>query len=373
MNKRKNLLFSIISAGVGLGIFLALIFVRGVIFGERFIIPALVVFAGSILSIFVITLFHEFGHLIAGKIAGFKFVSITVWFFSIRRVGKNLKFSFTSFPEASGVTEMIPTSTNNLKKKFAVLSRGGIIANLILMAISVLPIVFTNFTGYLLCLVCPLFPLTVYMILDNLLPTDRGGIRNDGGVLYGLRKNDADSKVLLNILTIQAELYLGKTYSEIDERLYFDVPQLCEENPNFINISNLRYCYYIDKGDFESAKSVLHRILPLVENLPNDLYHYLLTEELYSVCTFDFNEKRADELMYELEKYLNNKNSVENVRTKFAYLTYVLKNSDNLEMFYKKGVREAKRLNVAGCTKFEIKLLDKINLDAEKLNENVEQ
>ena len=89
----------------------------------------------------------------------------------------------------------------------------------------------------------------------------------------------------------------------------------------YINLGSVFY----DKGDYENAKKILSRLLSLIEIMPSDVYNQILTEELYSVCTFDFNEKRADELMYELEKYLNNKNNVGSVRAKLSYLVYILK------------------------------------------------
>lgn len=363
MSKRKNLIYGIVSALFGLGSLVAVVIWKNLIVGGSFIIPALIIFAGSIISLFLISFFHELGHLVFGKANGFKFVSMTVWFFRWYKRGNEIGFSFVKFPEASGVTEMIPIDDKNIEKRFIKLTYGGIVFNFILFLIGLLPIVIPGLSGNLLCLLCPLAPLCLYMILDNLLPTDKGGIRNDGGVNYGIKHMDNDSRVLINILKIQAELYSGKSYKDVSKDLFFDIPQLPEDHQYFINILSLRYSYYLDNKDYDNALNILNRLNELRDYLPMDVYNHLLVEELYASCTYNFNENRADEIMYELEKYLNNNNNVSSVRAKLAYVIYVLREYDNFELFYNKGIREAKRVQVKGITEFEMSLFDMIKAD----------
>ena len=88
-------------------------------------------------------------------------------------------------------------------------------------------------------------------------------------------------------------------------------------------------------------------------------------DALYNACTFDFDEERADDLTYETEKYLNSENTLANVRIKAAYLLYVKKEYDLIDVFYKKGLRDVKRSVLSGYGKFEKKLLTKIKSDAD--------
>lgn len=369
MSKRKNLVYSIISAVIGIGLLVAVVIWKNLIVGSTFFVSALAIFGGSIVAMFLISLTHELGHLFFGKINGFKFVSLTVWFFKWRKQGDNLRFSFVKFPEAAGVTEMIPKYADNIEKRFIKLTYGGIVFNFILFLIGLVVFFIPGVSKTLLCLLCPISPLSLYMILDNLLPTDKGGIRNDGGVNYGIKQKDIDSAVLINILKIQSELYLGKSYKDISKDLFFDVPQLPEDHPYFINLLTLRYSYYLDCGDYSNAISVLDRLSQLADYVSQTVYNQILCEELYAVCTYNFNENRADEIMYELEKYLNNNNDVSSVRAKLAYVMYILKEYDNFELFYNKGIREAKRLRIQGLTAFESSLLNKMKEDFDKNNE----
>ena len=362
MNKSKNIFFSIISAVIALIAFVLILFLKDVFYTNNFFITALIIFSGAVIALFIITVIHELGHLIAGIRNNFKFVSINIWFFKWKRVGKRIGFSFTGFGEALGFTEMVPINTDNLDQRFINMTRGGVVANIIFAFLFLIPLFF-NIENTVLCIICPFFPLSIYYVLDNFLPTDRNGIRNDGGVIYGIKKEDNESKVLSNILKIQAFMVGGSTPSQVEEKLFFDVPQLPEDNHYFINLLSYRYYFYLDKGDFVNSSKILDRIATLSDYLPTDIYNRFMVEELYKCCTYDLDENRADEITYELDKYLNNVNSVENVRAKLAYALYILKKNMDYTDFYQKGIREAKRLVVKGQQEFEIKLFEKMKKD----------
>ena len=141
----------------------------------------------------------------------------------------------------------------------------------------------------------------------------------------------------------------------------FDLPQLPEDSLNFAMLLNARYAYYLDKQDYENAKKITDRLLSLEEYLPKNYVNIVKTDALYNACTFDFNEEKADDLMYELEIYLNNVNTVTNVRVKLAYMLNVKQENGNLDMFFKKGYKEADRCQIKGFGAYERKLFDGLN------------
>ena len=85
-----------------------------------------------------------------------------------------------------------------------------------------------------------------------------------------------------------------------------------------------------------------------------------LSKYKVNVIVVDKNEDVADDLTYELEKYLNNVNNSSTVRAKLAYLLNIKGESDALDIFYKKGVKEANRCQISGLGRFEKKLLDEL-------------
>lgn len=317
----------------------------------------------ALLSALINAFFHELGHLIVGKINGFKVSAFCVWFFCWKRVGKKIKFKFVLPTEEAGFTELIPTKEEKIGKKYMKMSLGGPIVSFFMMLIGIVPFIINDLPINIFILLGVFLPVGAYYFFNNILPMSSMGVRNDGATAYGLYKMDNESIVTENLLKIQAQMYNGKTPGEVSENLYFDLPQLPEDSPTFIMLLSARLSYYIDKEDFVNAKKTSDRILTLYDYMPKAVRNAMSTEALYLECVYTKNGKMADELMYELEKYLNNNNSASNIRAKLAYLLYIVNEKQGADIFYKKGVKEAKKSQIKGQTAYEIKLLDKLKAD----------
>lgn len=319
---------------------------------------------GAVIAGFFCTVAHEVGHLIAGRKNGFKFSALSVWFFRWRKTGKKTAFDFVLPGESAGYTEMIPDGTDNLAERLKKMTAGALWLSFLPMLIGVAPLFITALPLWAYAILAMFLPMGAYTFFGNALPMSSGGARNDGAVIYGLKKGDDVSKVSVALLSVQAELYNGKTPAEADEKYYFDVPQIAEDDLNFLLLLCARYNYYLDKGDYENAKKTTERLLSLEEYFPKSVMYPVKADALYNACTFDYDEERADDLTYETEKYLNGENSLTNVRIKAAYLLYVRKDAGAVDVFYKKGLRDVKRCALSGYGKFEKKLLDKIKEDS---------
>lgn len=358
MRKSINVINNVITLVVSV----VLVFVSATVvnktFGTSFGGMVLYFVVGAILSGLINAFIHEFGHLVAGKINNFAFISMTVWFFRWKKVGKKTEFSFCFIGEESGYTEMVSVTTDDLRKRYMRMTFGGILASLVMTLISVVPFVFSkNLPEQVFAVLSVFLPISAYYFLGNLLPMVQEGVKNDGAVYFGLKKNDISSQVMMSVASIHSELLSGKTPSEIDEKYYFDVPQLPEDDLNFIMLLNARYAYYLDKGDYENAVKVNDRLVSS-DYVPKSMRAVFEADELYGYCVINKNSEKADELMYELDKYLNNCNNATNIRIKMAYLINILNEKDNLLVFYKKGLREIKKEQLKGVALFEKKLLD---------------
>ena len=362
MSRKANIINYILTMVFTLGTLFYAVYVCNDRYGGDMFSAILKFLLGAIVAGLIHAFAHEIGHLLAGKKNGFKFSSMTVWFFRWRRVRKRIRFDFVMLGEESGYTEMVPITTENIANNLKKMTLGGAIASFVLMLFGI-PALFINVNVWFYSIWVMLLPIGAYYFFGNILPQSSGGVRNDGGVLYGLKNNDDETAVTLNLLKIQAELYNGKTPSQIDENLYFNLPQLPEDNPTFTMLLSARYCFYLDKKDYVNAKQVTDRMVSLIEYLPKSFIAEIKTTALYNACTFDFDEDVADDLVYELEKFLNNVNTATTVRAKMAYMLYVKKEKEGLETFYKKGVRETERCILKGVGAFEKKLFDEMIKD----------
>ena len=368
MSRKTNIISNVLSIAITLGSLLAVVMICNQNFYTDNTLKVFAWFAlGALLGGLINAFAHELGHVIVGKKNGYVFYSMSVWFFKWTKPKKKIRFSFTLPLDEAGYTEMIPTRTDNVAKRHRSMTLGGTYAGVIVFLLSIPSFFLMNKLGFeLFVLWAMLCPMSVYYITGNIFPMSSYGVRNDGAVAYGLKKMDFTSVVTTALLTCQAQMYAGKTPSELDEKLLFDLPQLAEDDPVFVNLLSMRYNYYLDKGDFANAKSITDRLMTIVDDIPKAYAYAVKTDALYNACTFDFNEELADDLTYELEKYLNNVNSVTNVRAKLAYILYVRKENQTLDIFYKKGLKEADRCKIKGQGVFERKLFEKMKEDFPK-------
>ena len=107
-----------------------------------------------------------------------------------------------------------------------------------------------------------------YSFLLNIAPAEYPGGKTDTAVYIGLKKGYDAEKNMLSAMEIQGQLSQGKSFAEIDEGLYFNLPQLCEDEPMFAIMLDLRYRYYLDKQDMDNAAACLNRLVGILDYLP---------------------------------------------------------------------------------------------------------
>lgn len=317
-------------------------------------------FLGVVISGLLCTFLHELGHLIFGKANNFTLISFKVWFFVWTKRNGKTEFNFTLPLEEAGCTEMVAKSDENLEKNYRKMTFGGLFLTFIAMLIGLVPLFLPKLSLTIFCLWSTLIPIGAYVFFGNALPMEGEGIKNDGAILKSLRLNDDNAKVVINLLKIQSHLFNGKSPAEIDESLYFDLPQLPEDNYNFLILLNARYYYYLDAGRYDEAIKTQNRAESVLQYVPKSCSYPIKVDSLYNACVLNKDEELADDLMYELEKFLNATNSATSIRVKMAYIAFITGETEKLELFYKKGLKEVKRGQIKGLVKLENKLIEEI-------------
>ena len=358
--KRTTVIFSVLVIIMTIGTLLAVTLVASASYGGDMWKIVLLLIGGAVACGIVNAFAHELGHLVAGKLNGFKFSEMTVWFFRWYKVREKISFSFVALKEQAGYTEMFPKGKENLAKRYNKMTLGGLIASLVCMLIGIIPLCLTAYLPLVAySFTAMMLPVGAYYFFGNALPVVSGGARNDGAVVLEYVKKENSVKVLEGLLSIQADLYLGKTPSEIDEKYYFDLPQLPEDDLYFIQLLRARYDYYLDKGDVENAIKTTNRLLELDEYMPKYYLNIIKTDALYNACTLVKDEEKADDLMYELEKFLSINNLI-SMRAKTAYLVYIKEELDDVDSFIEKWQEEAEKSVFEGEELFNKKLLENL-------------
>lgn len=188
-----------------------------------------------ILSPLTATGIHELGHAVFGFFAGL----------GVKLSPKSLLPS----PYASSV-EIIPKRSDKLKSRVIVTTLGGIIFNLLFIALGLVAL----FVPAVPTWISPIAIWHLSLFFDNALPIIHSAGKSDGLVIYELIKNTPEAQVTLAVLTAQAHILSGKPIEELDKSVLFNLPQIREDDPSFISLCELRAEYLRATGNEEAAR-----------------------------------------------------------------------------------------------------------------------
>ncbi len=314
---------------------------------------------GGIVSSAVCAAFHELGHVVFGSICGFRFNSVRIGFVNIcRREGK-ICCRMGRLPESlAGVTEMLPTGREHLYEKFLVTICGGPVFSLLFLAGCIASIVFFRslpFAAYIF--LCTAMPYAFHILFYNVMPFRDDDLDTDGAMICGLIRRETSYLTAVNILAIEGYMYQGATPSEIDKSLYFGLPQLPEDDINFIVLTSYRLMYFLDAGDDRSAVSASDRLEGLLEYVPELYKKEIGADILYCNCALRRDEKKSNELYPSLRQYLLGENTVRTHRIAAAYELYIRKDKRKALLELNAAEQKAETCVVSGERKFERKLL----------------
>ncbi|MBQ8406146.1 MAG: hypothetical protein IJX09_05790 [Clostridia bacterium] len=216
--------------------------------------------AGMLASFIVAPIIHELGHL--AFLTANKMECVYIKCFCFKQYIKNGKrrFGFAS-PFKADETQAIPKTGGNMKKRASAFTIGGLIFSgilLILLVGAALTCTLLNVTIFALW---GTVPYAAYIFLLNVAPFEYASGKTDALVYRGIQKGELAETVMLSAMEIQGRLYEGKSFAEIDESLYFDLPQLCEDEPLYAVILDLRYRYYLEKNELDKAADCLNRLV----------------------------------------------------------------------------------------------------------------
>ena len=301
---------------------------------------------------------HELGHIVMAKSKNMQIVYAKFSFLKWTERNGKPRLAFAS-PFAMDETQAIPKSGGNMKKRAKAYTLGGLLfGGFYLLVVLLVALVFTFTIGsYAAFGVWGLLPFAGYLFLLNVLPLEYGSGKTDMLVYIGLKNGSPAEKTMLSAMEIQGELYDGKTYREIDEKWYFDLPQLAEDEPLFIVILDLRYRYYLDKGDYQKAGDCLNRLVQTQEYF-TEIETEKIAAELVYMHAINGDRERAETCGKGCVEYLQQDTlTAKRILTAVAYL-------DNKKEAVKSLKAQATALlqteKIVGNRRFEESLLSRI-------------
>ena len=311
---------------------------------------------GMFVGFVIAQTYHELGHV--GFASAVKMELVYIKFFCLkfyRKKGK-LRMGLVS-PFAPDETQVVPKKSGNMQKRALLYTAGGLIMGGILLVL----LLAVNTT--LLCLKVPshfllgLLPYCAYSFLLNVFPFEYASGKTDALVYRGIKKVYDPEKVMLSAMEIHGKLYEGYSFSEIEEKYYYDVPQLCEDEPLFSVLLDLRYRYHLEKGELRKSAECLNRLVQSREYLSVAETEKIAVELVY-MHAIGGDIERAEESAKLCQDALKQ----EDISAKRALLAYsvAVGKTDAIKPLTEQATKCLQTERIKGLKKFEEILLERM-------------
>ena len=164
----------------------------------------------------------------------------------------------------SSSVDVFPYGSRHMRARMIATASAGLAFDFLLMTLGIISLAVPSVPVFF----CIVLPYAFYAFLINVVPFEYKNGKTDGLVVWELITNKPTAQVMLAILKIQGLQHSGKLLRELDESLFLDVPQLPEDDLNFIIMTQLRYEYYLAVGNDSEAYKYFMRYKDLVGYLP---------------------------------------------------------------------------------------------------------
>ena len=177
-----------------------------------------------VIAFFLNIVIHEGGHLVAGLMTGYRFVSFRFLNWTLIRQSGRLHWRNFELAGTGGQCLMAPPDKPLEQIDTRWYNAGGVLANIIVVLLSLLLIWVFDLPQWLNILLIMMIAVALFTVLTNGIPMKVGGVANDGLNLLQLEKDLPGKQCFCNILEVNARSQEGETYNDMPERL-FDLPQ----------------------------------------------------------------------------------------------------------------------------------------------------
>ena len=287
----------------------------------------------SFVLIFLINIIiHESGHLIFGKLSGYKYVSFRIGPYMIIKDNGRFKIKKYNIKGIIGQCLMRPNSNWNVNDcPYVLYNIGGGLANLITALLSLLLYLLLPHRTYMSGMLISFFILGIISVVNNLIPMKISGVPNDGYTIICLNRDKQSRRSFYIQLFINAMLTKGYRLKEMPEWFFEDLgngEELDINNPWHISLEVLKCNYLHDKREFDQAREHSINLINSVPNLPsgykNELTCELLFYEIIGLC----RQEEIESLYTEKLKYYIEKTSERIHRRHLIYAYEIFVNND---------------------------------------------
>lgn len=165
----------------------------------------------------------------------------------------------------SSSVEVFPKGDRAMRLRFILTAAAGLFFDFLIIILGVIALIVPSVPAFFALGL----PYAFYSLVINVVPLEYGAGKTDGlAVMEAIRNNDS-TKVMFAILKIQGMVNGGKLLREVPESMLLDVPQIQEDDINFIMLTQLRCEYYEAIGNDSEAYKYFLRYKDIIRYLPD--------------------------------------------------------------------------------------------------------
>ena len=301
------------------------------------------VLLGLFLVVYAQTIIHEAGHLLAGWLSGYRFISFRIHSRILVRENGRLKWKRYRLAGTGGQCLMMPPEWQDGKFPCVFYNLGGAAANLAVAAVCFLFSWLCRPAGIPWLFWTGAVVVGIGFAILNGVPMYAGGIVNDGmNALYCFRDRQSRYGFWLTLRANGAES-AGTRVGKLPEEWFALPKDLDYSSPLITGIALLAMAYWHDRLDLDRASQVCGFILGYGEDLLPLYRNELRCEELFYAVMLDCPEERLRSMYTKkLEKYIKATGSnIARCRLMYAWELLVEKNQKAAEGWLEKFERAA--------------------------------
>ncbi len=301
------------------------------------IISLILLLAGIYLSIFLQLVIHEAGHLVFGKLSGYKFSSFRIGNLMWLNDNGKLKMKRLSIAGTAGQCLMSPPEIIDGKLPIVLYNLGGSLLNIISCVVFMLL--------YFLCSRIPLLPiffLTTALIgfavaLTNGIPMRLGTIDNDGYNALSLTKSNEAMRSFWIQMKVNELLSKNIRVKDMPDE-WFTVPSDESMKNSMCSVIGVFACgRLIDQHRFEDADALMEHLLEIDSGIVGLHRSLMICDRIYCELIGSNRSDKLDSYLTKAQrKFIKTmKNYPSVLRTEYTLSLLSERNSDKASKFKK--------------------------------------
>lgn len=226
-----------------------------------FIVETLLLLFSILAAVILQIIIHEGGHLVAGLMSGYRFVSFRFLNYTIISKDGHLQLRNFELGGTGGQCLLAPPDKPKEQIDTRWYNAGGVLANIISAAIAIVLLCTVSMPEWLEAFMLTTVFTGIGFAILNGVPMKIAGGGNDGLNLLNLEKNPASKQCFLNILEVNALVHEGQQYKDMPERLFATPDPLDWENALHVGCRMMNVNRMMNVYQWEDAYDLMTEVM----------------------------------------------------------------------------------------------------------------